>query len=269
MSALRAWLRVVGPAARIGFAEYRAHHTVRSWLSGWAVRVVFQVVYFTTAGVVIGDEDTVQYLAVGNIVAVLTLESAGAMMFIAGERRSGALPLMVASPGSHLVALLSRSLNAPLSGLLSSAVVFVLVVPLFDIPLPGAGTLLLLPVLLVCALSTYCYAACASALIVRFPNLNWFMLNMSYLILMAFAGINVPVSFWPAPIGAVANVLPVTHGLDAVRRLLDPSGTFDVAAVLADVALEVAVGFGWITCAAVAMHLLVENGRRSGALTTR
>jgi hypothetical protein len=41
---------------------------------------------------------------------------------------------------------------------------------------------------------------------------------------MAVAGANVPVDFWPGPVQAVANLLPVTHGLLAVRQLLDGGG---------------------------------------------
>ncbi|WP_018686053.1 ABC transporter permease [Actinokineospora enzanensis] len=263
MSTLRAQLRIIPAAARIGLAEYRAHYTVRSWLGGWALRLTFQVVFFTSVGLVVGNADTVRYLAVGNVVAVMTMESVGAMAFVAGERRGGKLPLLMAAPGSHLVALAARSLNAPVGGLLSSTVVFLVVAPVFDIPLPGARTLLLIPLVLICALTTYCYGLLFSALVMRFPTLAWPALNVSYLTIMAFAGVNVPVSYWPRPVATLADGLPVTHGLAAVRALLSGG---DWAGIVGAAGAELLVGVGWLAVAGLAMHLLLENARRTGGL---
>ncbi|MEU9036341.1 ABC transporter permease [Streptomyces sp. NPDC048352] len=263
--ALASRLAITRNAARLGFAEYRAQYTLQSWLFGWGLRLVFQVIFFATIGMVIGDQDTVRYLAVGNIVAVGTIESASSVLSIVRDRRNGTMSLLVAAPGDHIVALLSRSLNSPVAGFTSSMAVLVCIVPVFGIPLPGAASLVIPAVILLACFSAYCYGTFIGAVVMRFPNAGWGALNVAYLLLMAFTGVNVPVSYWPAPVAALTALLPVTHGLSALRHLLDGA---PAVRVLGQLALEAAVSVGWLAAAALLLAVLVKRDRRTGGLDT-
>ena len=79
---------------------------------------------------------------------------------------------------------------------------------------------------------------------------------------MTVAGVNVPVDFWPGPVEAVANLLPVTHGLLAVRQLLDGSG---LAAVAPQVGAEVLVGAGWLAASWLSYRRFFRRARATGA----
>ncbi|MBC3840308.1 ABC transporter permease [Streptacidiphilus sp. 4-A2] len=263
--ALTSRLAITRKAAGLGFAEYRASYTLRSWIFGWGLRLVFQVIFFATIGKVVGGEDTVRYLAIGNIVGVGTIESAASVLSIVRDRRNGTMSLLIAAPGDHLVALLSRGLDNVLAGFISSMAVMLVIVPVFGIPLPGAATLAVAPIIALVCFSVYCYGAFIGAIVMRFPNAGWGALNVSYLLLMAFTGIDVPVSYWPGAIGGLTALFPVTHGLSALRHLLAgaPAGS-----VLGQVALEAAVSVGWLAAAALLLAVLIKRDRRSGGLDT-
>jgi ABC-2 type transport system permease protein len=59
----------------------------------------------------------------------------------------------------------------------------------------------------------------------------------------------VPTGFWPSGTRIIADLLPVTHGLSAVRGILVSAPLFQV---LTSIGLELLVGLGWF----------VANGRR-------
>ncbi|MFF7635954.1 ABC transporter permease [Kitasatospora sp. NPDC008050] len=261
--ALATRVEITRNAARLGFAEYRSQYTLRSWFFGWGLRLIFQVVFFATIGTVVGDSHTVRYLAVGNILAVGTIESTSSVLSLVRDRRNGTLELLVSAPGDAITALLSRSLNNPVSGFASSMVVLLFIVPIFGIHLPGAAAVAIAPIVLLSCFSAYCYGAFIGAITMRFPNAGWGALNVAYLILMAFTGVNVPLSYWPAPVAAVADLLPVTHGLSALRGLLDgaPAGR-----VCAQLAAEATVAAGWLAAAALLLSVLIRHGRKTGGL---
>jgi ABC-2 type transport system permease protein len=87
--------------------------------------------------------------------------------------------------------------------------------------------------------------------------------NLAQTTLMALAGVNVPLAFWPAPVRWLANALPVTHGLAAVRQLIAGS---DAGPVLANVGLEALVGACWLALALLTFDRPASSGRRDGSI---
>jgi ABC-2 type transport system permease protein len=63
---------------------------------------------------------------------------------------------------------------------------------------------------------------------------------------------------WPT-----AHVLPLTHGLAAIRDLLAGE---QLAPILANAGLELAVGAGWLLLALASFNRLAEAGRRDGSI---
>lgn len=263
MTANLATVRVGRRALLIGFADFRTNFTVTSWLGGWGLRLVFQVAFFAGAGVLIGDDELVRYLAVGNVLAVGIIESSIAVLAIGWERRSGRLALLVAAPGNHLTALFAGKASAPGQGLLSSTVVFLVVWPVFGLRAPGLDSLWLPPIVLVTCVAVYCYGFFIGVLMIRHPTAGWASLNVAYLLLMVFCGVNVGPDFWPGPLTALTQVLPVTHGLSAFRAVLDGA---PVASALPQLGQECLVGAGWLVAAAVLLRCRLARERSAGTL---
>lgn len=50
-----------------------------------------------------------------------------------------------------------------------------------------------------------------------------FLMNLIFAILIVLCGVNFPISLLPEPLQIVSNILPLTHGLEAVRQVFDGS----------------------------------------------
>ena len=61
----------------------------------------------------------------------------------------------------------------------------------------------------------------------------------------------------------IVQFLPITHGLQAIRLLLDEGST---AAILQAASLEAVVGLGWIVLAILAMDRMANAGRADGSI---
>lgn len=246
-----------------GYGEFRALFNPLLWLGGWVTRLVFQAVFFSMVGSYVGGPALVRYILIGNVLGVIALEGAAMAHAAYQQRHSGLLTLMLSTPANQVAAMLARDAIRIVLGWASSTIVFVALVLVFRVPLPWPDGLLVLPILLVVSLACYCYGCLVATLVYRFEFLNRSATNLAYLTVTVLAGINVPISFWPLPLRLCSEVLPVTHGLVAVRTLLAGGAA---TTVLGQVLLEIVVGAGWLTLAIVALRRAVEADRRSGRL---
>ena len=256
-------LRVFRQAVVFCAAELRTVYTWRTWVFGWLLRLLTQVMFFALIGRLVGLSATEQFILVGNIAVLPCLEASIVIMSVTGERMSGTLPLLVIAPSSHVPVYLGRGLQWVATGCTSSLVTLFVVPPVLGVPLPWPRTLLVLPLIVVIGLSSYCYSCCLASLAIRRIGLEWILLNLSYLVVMTFGGVNVPTTFWPAGIQDVVGFLPVTHGLRAIRAVLDGQSW---RTVLPSVGFEILVGLGWLALAVLSFDRIVARGRADGSL---
>jgi ABC-2 type transport system permease protein len=262
MNAIAFPARTLWHAARVGLTDFLAIYTWYAWTFGWLLRLVFQVIFFTLVGRLVGGAHGA-YILVGNAVAVAGIEGTMVILESAAERRSGTLPLIMSTPGSVVTAVLGRGLHWPVNGMISSSIVFAVVLPTFHIIPSWPRLVLLIPILLVVSFGTYCYGAVAGAVILRMPSIRWLALNVSYLTFMAISGVNVPVEDWPRPVQVVADTLPLTYGLLAVRGLLNG----ETAAPLSrQLGIEVIVSAGWLAAAVLLLHSFARSARANGTI---
>jgi ABC-2 type transport system permease protein len=263
VTVLRGSLPLAATAARIGVSDFRATYTWRTWTFGWLLRLLTQAAFFGSFGLWLGSRAALGYLVVGNAVVLVCIEALVVIPSVVFDRHSGTLPLQVAAPGAYIVSYLARNLYCPVIGTVSSSVAFFGITALFGVHLawPAAA---LVPVLIgVTGCTTYAYGFAVAAVVMRFPSLSMVALNVSYLSMMTFCGVNVPVSFWPGPVQGLAGLLPLTYGLRAVRQVLagSPAG-----AVAGSVLMAVAAGLGWLVAGTVIFAGSVRAGRRRGTL---
>lgn len=256
-------LQVLRYAVASGFADYAAIFTWRTWVLGWLSRVLCQVAFFALIGRLLDSPEQGHFLLVGNAVFIAAME---AMMVVASstwERRSGTLPLLVAAPTSPLLVFAGRSLFNVVSGTVSATIALFALAPVFGVRLPVSAALAVPPLIALVSLSAYCAGLALSALVLQATQLRNIVGNLGYLVLMTFGGVQVPLTFWPEPVQRVAGLLPLTHGLHAVRGVLaarPPVG------VLRQALLEAAVGVSWLLVATLLFRRLTESGRRTGAI---
>jgi len=263
MRRLRNTSRVVRYAALSGYHDYQTIYTWRTWLAGWYVRVLAQVIFFALIGKLLRSEEREHYLLIGN---AMLLAASGTLVAVAStqwERSAGTLPLLVAAPASHVAVFAGRSLASVADAVISSLGAFLAAAVLFGLPLPWPRVLLLPLLVVSIALTTYGLAIFLGGCTLRVPSSRNVVSNLTQLTMMALAGVNVPVAFYPGPIRVLADALPLTFGLRGVRVLLTGGSAWSI---LADVGLGAAVGAAWLLVALATFERFGERGRRTGAI---
>lgn len=256
-------LAVLRRATVTGFADYAVTYTPLTWTIGWLGRVLFQVTFFALIGRLLDDEDAGHFLLVGNAVMMAALDSLFVVASTQWERWAGTLPLLVAAPTSPLVVFSGRSVQWVVSGTATSLISLFGLGLLFGVPMAMPGALVAVPLVVLVSLSTYCLGLALGGLVLRAMDLRNVVSNVTHLTMMAICGVQVPVSFWPVGVQYVASVLPLTHGLAAIRAALDGAAAGEV---LGEAGLELAVAAGWLTVAALIFDRLAEHGRRDGSI---
>ena len=128
---------------------------------------------------------------------------------------------------------------------------------------PWPNTLLIVPLLVLICASTYCLSLFLGSLVTRQPRIRNLVGSVSLIVARAFCGVSVPLSFWPDSVQLIVQFLPVTHGLQAIRLVLDEASA---GAVLEQAALEAAVGLGWLVVAIITMDRMADAGRADGSI---
>ncbi|GAA1329880.1 ABC transporter permease [Saccharothrix algeriensis] len=255
--------RVLAAAVASARADLKAIYTWRTWSFAWLSRILCQVAFFAVIGRLLGSEERTHFLLVGNAVYIAALVSMFVCASTAWERQLGTLPLLVAAPSSPFTLFVGRSAQWLLDGTACASIALFVLGPLFGVPMPMPTALAAVPLIALVSVSTYCFGLVLAGLALRRVELRNLVGNLGGLALMVLCGVQVPSSFWPEPLHAVAQVLPVTHGLEAVRSLLAGGPT---GAVLGPAAVELCVAAGWFGVAALSFRRFAESGRRTGTI---
>ncbi|MCP9206547.1 ABC transporter permease [Streptomyces cucumeris] len=253
-------LLVIRHSAANAFADMRAVYTWRIWTFGWLGRMLAQVTFFTLLGRG-GDEEHLAYLALGNSLMTCALECMSVVASTTWERISGTLPLLAAAPARPVWVFFGRSLQWPISGSGTSIVALLCLAPLFGVSWQPAQIPVVVLLVVLTALTTYCFGLFLAALVLNANGVRNIVSSAAYLVMMIVCGVNVPVSHWPAPVRLLADLLPLTHSLHALRLVGDGAGP---GPVLAATGLALLCGALWLAAAGVAFDVFMNRGRRSG-----
>ena len=253
---------VLRQSLALGIAEFTTIYSVKSWLSSWLVRMLAQVGFFGSIGLMVQREGMLSYLLIGNAVAIICLEANIIVLSASGERYYGTVSAIMATPAQPVIALLGRGMHWVLSGTVTSMITLSILPLVFGVSLSPMQLLACLPVVLTVGICCYGYGSALGGLTLRFPQWDWLIMNLGYLTVMTIAGVNVPVSFWPRPIQVLAELLPVTHGLRAVRAI---AAGEPLSPIIVHVGWEILVGIGWFAAATVSYAIFVRHARTRGA----
>jgi ABC-2 type transport system permease protein len=257
--------RILRVAFLGGLADMRAIYDWRTWVLGWLARVLCQVAFFALIARLLDVPGKLSYLLVGNAVFALSYSVMQVCASTGWERKLGTLPLLVIAPSTQFTVFAGRSLFWLIDGVACSTIALFLLAPLFAVELPMPRAMLTVPIIALIAVAVYGYGLVLSAFALRAPRLRAVVGNMGNLSLMVLTGVQVPSHFWPSSLEAVAGLLPITHGLQAIRGLLG-EGQGAMGSVAMNTTLEAVVAAGWLILAAVAFRHLVNHCRKDGSL---
>jgi len=225
---------------------------------------LFQILFFTYLGRYAGGRDD-SFFVVGNAVQVSAMAGIyGMVMGIANERQYGTLQPLLATPANRLAIFAGRALPFVANGIVVSAFGFATGWLLLDFD----PDVTVIPALaLVVAVTVV--ACTALGMLIGSIGLRardvFFAANLVYFLLLLFCGVNVPVETLPAWMEAVGRALPLTHGIEAARRVADGAPLEDVSAL---VATEALIGAAYAVAAYVLFRVFEAEGRRRASLET-
>lgn len=250
-----------------GLTSYRA---LFNWLTPWILIPTFiitpivHILLFAYIGRTAGVGDD-RYFLIGNAVLNAAIPCLFAMgNTIGGERNQGTLPLLIASPAKRVPLFLGRALPVIVNGFAVAVVALAVGAVLLGVSLQPATWLPLAIAIAVCSFSCTGLGLLGAAIALRVRE-TAVMSNVIFGILMIFAGVNVPLMFLPAWMSAVANWMPLTHGIAAARRLAAGSG---FTAVRADLLTEIALGAVYAVLGLLLLAWLERESRQKSTLDT-
>jgi len=218
-----------------GVTSFRA---LFNWLSPWIyipsllVAPVFQILLFAYIGRAAHIQSD-EFYVVGNALQYTAIPCVFAMCnTIAGERYQQTLGYILVTPARRIPLFVGRALPVLVNGALTSAFSFVVGALLLDVHVPAHAIAPLALVILIAAASCTGLGLLAAALgfVVReTATLN----NIMFGILLIFTGANVALADLPGWMSTLAQGLPLTHAIEAARRLADGASVGRVGGLIA------------------------------------
>jgi len=258
-----AYLRTLRFGFMVGLGDFGAVLDWRFWLVTWGARVAAEAVFFSLLGRLIESPEVLRFLVIGSMVSVGATSAFWASAFFTADRWDSTYPMLVAAPASIIPPIVGRTLVWMFNGVASSLLAFLILRYVFDIAFPLTDALAAVPIILLTIWSAYGAALLLGGVMAPWPAAQNFIRTNVTTLLMAFSGVTVPISFWPGPIEVVAQVLPLTHGLRAIRALID-SGLSTT--VLNETGLQVLVGLAWLLAGVALMERIANIGRANGTI---
>lgn len=242
-----------------GFHDYRRMFTWRSWLFGWALRLLAQVAFFASLGRLLGAPDSQDYIALGNAALLGPLGALGVVSSSAAERRAGTLPLLLLSRTGPLPVLAARGVYWVCDAMATAMLATALLPLITGAALPPAALPGILGLEALATLSCYALALALTPVSMRFPESRGYLTSGLLILMMLFSGVNTQPAEGPG--GVVGAVLPMTHALAGIRKLA-AGGPLSGADLLG----ELLVCGGWAAAAALLVPWGLRRAARAGAL---
>jgi len=227
-----------------GLLSFRA---LFGWLSPWiliptyVIAPIFQILLFVFIGRAAKTQSD-EFYVIGNALQYAAIPCVFAMTnTIAGERYQNTLSAVLATPAKRIPLFVGRSLPVIVNGFLVAVFAFVVGGAIVGIDVPAEAVPGIALVILVSAFACtgLGLATAAVGLLARDTAT---LSNIVFGILLVFTGANVALSDLPGWMSTLAQGLPLTHGIEAARRLADGQSFASVGGL---VAAEALVGLLW------------------------
>jgi ABC-2 type transport system permease protein len=247
-------------------AGWRSHLALFRWLrpSAFIPTVLgvpaVQLLWFAHLGHYLGTHP-VSYYVVGNALNACAVAGLYApAMSIQGERFSGTLTAILATPANRAVMFAGRIAPAALIGASTSAFMLILGTVIGWVRIPANTVPALLLSVLVTALSGSTCGLVIGAVGLRTREATLLANVMLYLMLL-LCGVNIPLDRLPDWLATIGTLMPTSHGIEAARRALSEQGA--VGGLLGWELLKAAV---LLLTALFLLHVLEQTSRREAAL---
>jgi ABC-2 type transport system permease protein len=225
----------------------------------------FQLFFFAALGAYATNRSPA-YFALGNAVQVSALAGVfGMTMAIANERWFGTLPALLATPANRVALFAGRFLPFIFNGLLVSLYAVAIGVIFLGVRLNPSTVAVAGLALVTTVFSCTAIGSLQGAISLRLRD-GLFGANLIMMSVLLFCGVNVPLRELPGWMQVVGNLLPFTHGLEAVRQAADGAGLDRVGGLIA---IEAVIGLAYAVLAFGLFSYLERSARANATLDVR
>ncbi len=225
---------------------------------------LFQILFFTYLGRYTQSENE-SFFVVGNAVQVASMSAIyGMTMGIANERQFGTLQPLLATPANRLAVFSGRALPFVANGLFVSAFGFAVGRVFLHFHPAGRALPMLAFVVLVTTCSCTAFGLLIGSIGLRARDV-FFGANLVYFLMLLVCGVNVANRDLPGWLAAIGRGLPLTHGIEAARRIAGGAALGDVSRM---VVVEALIGLAYGVAAYGLFRLFEAEGRRRASLET-
>jgi ABC-2 type transport system permease protein len=185
------------------------------------------------------------------------------------ERQSGNLELYLMAPVSLMYILLGMALGGIFATTIRAVAIVVLGSLLFGVVYQLSQWPLLLLIFVLTLIALYGLGTLLASLYLFYSREVWNLAQLMEDPIYLLTGFYFPVKALGGVVGAIASIIPLTLGLDAMRQILFPGGS----PVLLGAGTEAALlGVLVVVCAVAAywsLHIIEYLARRDGKLTIK
>lgn len=253
----------LGDAVRASQLSFRAlfnWSTPSMYIGTLLIAPIGQMLFFALLGQQLGVADFQFYVYANSVFAAAKVGLFGAAMCIGNERRYGTLALLVVAPIGPVRLCATRLAPFVVHGIVAGLVSLAVGVVVFEVPVGyPVGLVMQVPIFAVAAFSVG-----ALGLIVGVVGLVvrdiFVATNVFQVLLLLFAGVQIPVEMLPVNIQAIAVWVPCTHAVVASRLAADG----DLAASGPELAAEIVMGLFLFGAAILAYVTFRGLSRRRG-----
>jgi ABC-2 type transport system permease protein len=259
---VRTWLRIFFIGGAIAYRGLFNWIAPAYYVPTMLLGPIFQILFFAYLGRYShAGDDT--FFVVGNGIQVAAMAGVfGMALTIGGERWTQTLSPLLATPAARGALFLGRALPNVLNGLLVSLTGFVVGRLLLDFRPPLSSVPALALVVLLTTLACTAFGMAVGALGLRLRDV-FLVANPAYFLMLLFCGVNVRLSALPDWMAAIGRALPLTHGIEAGRKIAAGAGLGEVGGLLWT---EIAIGAAWAVTAYALLRVFEAESRRTAAL---
>jgi ABC-2 type transport system permease protein len=256
-------MRIFYFGALVGWRDFSIFWNWKTWTLGWLVRVGAAAATWVLLGRVVGSEDLVRFLLIGNIISAGAGAAAFAIPASTWDRNDGTYPLLIVAPNSVFLSILGRTIVWGINGILTSFAALVILNLVFSQSFDNLPFKYFALAITIACFSAYCFSALIGTLITPYPQIRNIALTLVAFTITAICGVSVPVSFWPEMIQWIAEIMPVTHALHGTRALISGSSQ---AEFFKHLLFEAFVGTGWLLLGLLLIKGMINRGRKKGSV---
>jgi ABC-2 type transport system permease protein len=191
-----------------------------TYLASKVIMPLNQILFFTFLGISAQGRESASFFLIGNAMQVTAISGIyGVTMSVGTDRWEGTLSYLFGTPANRLFLFLGRAFFHILDGMLGVVMGLTWGVLLLGLDLSKTDPAALGLTILITTLSTAGLGMIMGCLSLITRNV-FFVNNTVYFLLLLLSGANIRVESLPGVLPSISQILPLTRGIAAARRII-------------------------------------------------